>query len=86
MSSIINPNQYGLHSKTVLRKIDDNHIGIVKKIKSRIISTDAKKIIDQVNTIRSIDSSKKISLISTGNICSKSKVLLNNQHVDIIIE
>ena len=82
----IKPDLYGLNARTVLRKIDKNHIGIVKKINSRILRKDAQKIIDQAEKIRSINNSVNISLICSKNICSKSIALLNHHQINIIIE
>ncbi|MBN2166128.1 MAG: hypothetical protein JW717_07625 [Marinilabiliaceae bacterium] len=80
------PETYHLHKRTILREIDTNHIAIVKKIKSRIISKDAKKIIDQVKKIKSVDPLKKVSLVCTKNICSKSIALLHENNVEIFYE
>lgn len=80
------PEKYQLHHRTILREIDSNHIGIVKKIMSRIISKDAKKIIDQIEKIKLADPSIKVSLVCTKNICSKSVKLLQENNVEIIYE
>lgn len=77
-------NKYKLNSRVKLEEISENHIGIVKLIKSRIIQKDAVKIIEQSNIIREKDPSMKVSLICYNNICSKSKELLNRSNIDII--
>ena len=67
---------YGLNSRVILEQIADNHLGIIKRIKSRIIQKDAHKIIEIADVIRKTDSSLIVSLICNNNICSKSTALL----------
>lgn len=76
--------KYGLNSRVKLEKISKNHIGIIKRIKSRIIQKDAVKIIEQANIIRKKDPNMKVSLICNNNICSKSVALLNKNNIEII--
>lgn len=78
--------KFGLSSRVKIEEINENHIGIIKLIKSRIIQKDALKIIEQVNTIRKYDSSIKVSLICNNNICSKSIALLNKNNIELIIK
>ena len=78
--------QFGVNPRIVLEQIDDNHIGIIKLIKSRIIRKDALKIIEIANHILDQDPTKKVSLICTSNICSKSIELLNKNDIQIIIK
>ncbi|MDA3893971.1 MAG: hypothetical protein PF517_20115 [Salinivirgaceae bacterium] len=37
---------YGLNRRIILEQIGENHIAIIKRIKSRIIQKDAQKIFD----------------------------------------
>ena len=77
------PENYGLSSRIKLKRIASNNIGIVKRVKSRIIQKDALKIIEIANTIRKNDLNTKVSLICNDNICSKSVKLLNEQGIEI---
>lgn len=77
-------NNYGLNSRVKLEEINENHIGIIKLIKSRIIQKDAQKIIEQAESIREKDSGIKVSLICTNNICSKSVALLNKNNIEVL--
>ena len=83
---MISPKTYNLSSRTILREIEENHIAIVKKIKSRIIMKDGLKILEQINQIKSINQQLKVSLIISGPICGKTKDLLNKANVDLIVE
>ena len=66
--------------------MSENHIGIVKLIKSRIIQKDAHKIIEITDVIRKTDSSIKVSLICNNNICSKSLALLKENNIEVILK
>lgn len=81
----LNPTHFGLHNRVILEELDANHIAIVKMIKSRIIRKDAIKIIEIAEKIRSTHPNIKVSLIYTSNICSKSKTLLNENNMEVII-
>lgn len=77
--------EYGLNKRIVLKELDKQRLAIVKKIKSRIISKDAVKIVEIANVIRAKTPNKELVLICTSNICSKSKVLLKQNNIDVII-
>ena len=79
-----NPSHYGLPSRIKLEELGEQHLGIVKLIKSRIIRKDAEKIIETARQIKSVSSDMKISLICTRNICSKSISLLEKEGVAVI--
>lgn len=77
------PQAYKLNPRTQLEIVGDNHLAIVKRIKSRIIQKDAHKIIAMAEQIKSTDASLKVSLLCHDNICSKSLDLLNNNGVEV---
>lgn len=78
--------KYGLSRSVKLEQITDNHIGIVRRIKSRIIQKDALRIIEIADAIRLKDSNIKVSLICSPNICSKSLSLLKESGVEVIFD
>ncbi len=77
-------NKYGLSPRVKLEELSENHLGILKLIKSRIIQKDAIKIIEQAKSICEKDPNIKVSLICSNNICSKSVALLNKNNIEII--
>lgn len=77
---------YGLNSRVQLEQIEENHLGIVKRIKSRIIQKDALKIIEMADLIRVKNPEVKVSLVCNNNICSKSVKLLNEKGIGVIFE
>ena len=78
--------QYGLSPRIKFEQISENHLGIVKRIKSRIIQKDARKIIEIVNAIHKVDANLKVSLICNDNICSKSVALLKVNYIEVIFK
>nr|WP_319397422.1 hypothetical protein [uncultured Carboxylicivirga sp.] len=78
------PKHYHLNSRIQLEELGENHIGIVKMIKSRIIRKDALKIVESARQIEKVDPKLKVSLICTSNICSKSLVLLSDENIDVL--
>ena len=82
----LNPEAYKLPARTKLRAIDENHIGIVKLIKSRIIQKDAVRIVEMSTQIKDVHPNLEVSLICTSNICSKSLALLKREGISVIIE
>jgi len=82
----LNPDIYKLPARTKLRAIDENHIGIVKLIKSRIIQKDAVRIVEMSKQIKGTYPDLEVSLIRTSNICSKSLALLQREGISVIIE
>ncbi len=76
----------GLPATVTLEILGPNHVAIVKMIKSRIISKDAQKIADIAALIRQKEPEMTVSLICSGNICSKSVQLLAEHHIEVMID
>jgi hypothetical protein len=79
----LTPSDYKLPSRTELRELAPNHIGIVKVIKSRIIQKDAAKIVEMAKRIKVVNPALKVSLLCTKNICSKSLALLEKEGIGV---
>jgi predicted Fe-Mo cluster-binding NifX family protein len=77
---------YNLPARTKLRAIGENHIGIVKLIKSRIIQKDAVKIVEMSKQMKKAQPNLEVSLICTSAICSKSMALLQSEGISVIME
>jgi|TARA_B100001113_G_C21023136_1_gene584436 hypothetical protein len=77
----LDPKRYGLTPRTKLVKLD-NAIGIIIDRKSRIIMKDGNKILDQANTIQTIENSP-IVLFTSAPVCSKTKNYLLENNISI---
>lgn len=82
----LNPLDYNLGSRVKLIEISENHIGILKQRKSRIIMKDGRQIVEIANHILSTNPKIDISLIISGPICSKTKKHLSDSNVGIIVQ
>jgi hypothetical protein len=82
----LNPSVYNLPARVKLRVVDNNHIAIVKLIKSRIIQKDAAKIIEMSKQIQAVQPNMKVSLICSSAICSKSLELLQREGISVQVE
>ena len=80
-----NPICYGLSARVQLEIIGVNHLALRKVIKSRIIQKDAVKILEMVRKIKNVNPKLEITLICTSNICSKSKKILKNEDIGLIM-
>ena len=76
---------YGISKRIQLELLDENHLGIVKLIKSRIIKKDAVKIIEIAGLIRKTAPDIALSLLCNDNICSKSVALLKEHNIGIVL-
>ncbi|MDP4201906.1 MAG: hypothetical protein Q8861_04380 [Bacteroidota bacterium] len=78
-----NPTYYGLPARVQLEELGENHLGIRKVIKSRIIRKDAEKIVQMARQIKSVNPAVEITLLCSRNICSKSLTLLREEQIEI---
>ncbi len=77
----IDPKKYNLHSRTKLKKMG-KRVFIVIDRKTRIIMKDGYRIFEIVKQIRQFESDKKIGVLTSAPVCSKTqKFLLQNQIV-----
>ncbi len=76
--------QFGLHSRTVLERVDENTIAIVIKRKSRIIMADGKKIAEKSAKIRDIQPSTTVVLKTTAPVCSKTRTFLESIGIQLV--
>ena len=81
---LLNPLDYNLSKRVKIVEISNNHLGILKQRKSRIIMKDGLQIMEIVNQIKSTKPNAIISLINSGPICSKTSKYLNDNSVEIV--
>ena len=80
----IDPTQYNLFPRVDLRQGKSNDIYIVINRKSRIIMKDGIKILEMVKKINKVDRNKRVSVLTSAPVCSKTKQFLldNNTPVE----
>ena len=73
----------GAPTRSVIGKDSNNHLYIIKNIKSRIIMKDGHKIVETAKQIKNKTSSS-VSLATTAPVCSKTKRFLEENDIKII--
>ena len=78
----IDPNKYNLTSRTTLyKKMDD--IFIIIDRKSRIIMKDGHRIMAMVRAIQSAEKNQTVSVLTSAQVCSKTRMFLYDNNVDV---
>ena len=80
----IDPKEFGLPPKTIIKKLGSNHYALVINRKSRVIMADGKKLAEKADKIKTVQPGIKVSLKSTGPVCSKTIRFLAEQGIDLI--
>ena len=80
----INPKQYNLTNRVLIKTQQPNHIIIVIKRKSRIIMKDGHRINEQKKSINKAKPNTKVSLETNAPVCSKTKKYLLSKGIKLI--
>ena len=75
----------GAPTRSVIGLDNNNHLYIIKNIKSRIIMKDGYKIAEAVKQIKNKTNSS-VSLATTAPVCSKTTRFLNENDIKIIFD
>ena len=78
----IDPQKYNLSNRIKLQEGPDGIFIIINR-KSRVVMKDAKRISEAVRKIKNIDPKKRVGVLSTAPICSKTKIFLFNKNISI---
>ena len=81
----INSKSVGAPTRSVIGQDNNNHLYIIKNIKSRIIMKDGYKIVEAVKQIKN-KTNNSVSLATTSPVCSKTTRLLNENDIKIIFD
>ena len=81
----INTKSVGAPARSAIGKDSENHLYIIKNIKSRIIMKDGHKIVEAVKQIKNKTNSN-VSLATTAPVCSKTTRFLNENDIKIIFD
>lgn len=79
----INPKNYNISPRAVLKQNDAGDLFVVVDRKSRIIMKDGNRILEIVDKIQKVDPSKKVSLLTSAPVCSKTKSMLKENQINI---
>ena len=81
----INAKSVGAPTRSVVGQDNNNHLYIIKNIKSRIIMKDGYKIVAVVKQIKN-KTNNSVSLATTAPVCSKTARFLNENDINIIFD
>jgi hypothetical protein len=84
MSHPVDPKLFGLHHTTQLEQSGEKEFVIVMNRKSRIIMKDGEKIVQKATRIIEKVPGAIVSLRTTAPVCSKTKVHLKANKVEIV--
>tara|TARA_B100000902_G_scaffold398291_1_gene464548 strand:+ start:418 stop:675 length:258 start_codon:yes stop_codon:yes gene_type:complete len=80
----VNPKTYNLSSRIKLLKDSAGSLFIVIDRKSRIIMKDGSRVVKTAEQIKEVNKNKKISLLTSAPVCSKTKALLLKNDISIL--
>ena len=81
----IDSKSVGAPTRSVIGQDNNNHLYIIKNIKSRIIMKDGYKIVEAVKQIKDKTNSS-VSLATTAPVCSKTTRFLSENDIKIIFD
>ena len=75
----VDPKKYNLSSRVSLQENSSNELCIVINRKSRIIMKDGYRILEIAKKIKQVENKRKVKVLSSAPVCSKTKSFLNKK-------
>ena len=79
----IDPKQFNLPARTILRTVDSSQIAIVIHRKTRIIMRDGQGILEKANKIKEKQHGVMVRLETTAPVCSKTRAFLMENGIEV---
>ncbi len=79
----LDPEIFELPASTILQKVSDNLIAVIKIRKSRIIMRDGEKLLETARKIREKMPDSDVIIKTTAPVCSKTEQFLRDNNVRI---
>jgi hypothetical protein len=80
---ILDSKEYGLSSRSVVGKYNNEQIFLIKDRKSRIIMKNGRQILNQIETIKINSQITNIALATNAPICGKTTKLFAENKVEV---
>ena len=77
----IDPRSIGLDAMDMIYQVDTNHYVLFINRKSRIIMSDAPRLLSKIEKLSRTFQEAKISLQTSAPVCSKTRAFLESQQV-----
>jgi len=81
----IDPKAYNLPSRTKLLENNSGSLFILIDRKSRVVMKDGHKIVKIAEDIKKVNQNKKISLLTSAPVCSKTKKYLLKCSIPVLL-
>ena len=75
----VDPKKYNLSSRISLQENSSNDLCIVINRKSRIIMKDGYRILEIAEKIKQVENKRKVKVLSSAPVCSKTRAFLNKK-------
>ena len=80
----IDPKTYNLSPRTKLLQDNAGSLFVLIDRKSRVVMKDGHKIVKIAEDIKKVNQNKKISLLTSAPVCSKTKALLLKNNILVL--
>tara|TARA_B100000886_G_scaffold50013_1_gene30819 strand:+ start:752 stop:1009 length:258 start_codon:yes stop_codon:yes gene_type:complete len=80
----VDPKTYNLSPRTKLLENNKGSLFVIIDRKSRVVMKDGNKIVKIVEDIRKVNQNKKISLLTSAPVCSKTKKHLSKYSIPVL--
>ena len=80
----VDPKKYNLSSRVSLQENSSNELCIVINRKSRIIMKDGYRILEIAEKIKQVENKRKVKVLSSAPVCSKTKAFLNKKGLCLV--
>ena len=80
----VDPKTYNLSPRTKLLENNKGFLFVIIDRKSRVVMKDGNKIVKIVEDIRKVNQNKKISLLTSAPVCSKTKKHLSKYSIPVL--
>ena len=81
----VDPKTYNLSPRTKLLKNNKGSLFVVVDRKSRVVMKDGHKIVKIAEDIKKVNQNKKISLLTSAPVCSKTKKFLLTCSIPVLV-
>ena len=81
----VDPKTYNLSPRTKLLKNNKGSLFVVVDRKTRVVMKDGHKIVKIAEDIKKVNQNKKISLLTSAPVCSKTKKFLLKCSVPVLV-
>ena len=80
----VDPKIYNLPPRTKLLQDNAGSLFVLIDRKSRVVMKDGHRVVKIAEDIKKVNQNKKISLLTSAPVCSKTKILLSKNNISVL--